>query len=157
MSRFENRWRRWDDAIREGKQPTEFLPQISDDSLVELLAGGDIRARRYEMDIVATEILNRLRRTREGLHQAAIAATVGIDNVDRAAHRALNAVKRSESAILDHLAERNDVVANEPEAAGAAVSAAQETAEKVTHAVEAKEKIVALHETVKRNARHHEP
>ena len=94
--RFARQWERWDEAVRSREDAGPYLAAAKDEELVELLAGESDRDRKYERDIVATEIANRLARRNRGLPQ-------GAEDVLRSAEAAYKAAAEGQKAI--HTAE----------------------------------------------------
>ena len=124
MRRFEARWQRWDEDVRNGVSPPELLARLSDETMLELLASGGGAERRYERNVLATEILNRLRRLRRDLAEATAEAVGAIGETVDSAHDAARAAQRSERSIVRHFDVRGDEeVADERGAARAATGA----------------------------------
>lgn len=94
--RFGELWRKWDASVQERADIPGFLERATDEDLVELLAGASAVDRKYERDIVATEIVNRLGRRHRDLPAAA-------DQVLRSAEIAYEAAAEGQRAI--HTAE----------------------------------------------------
>lgn len=65
-NRFERSWEEWDERIGDGAQPREMLADLSSEKIMQLLAGAGSE-RRYERDILATEVMNRLVRARHNV------------------------------------------------------------------------------------------
>lgn len=89
-------WTKWDQSVTSGRTPADFLGDISDESLIQLLLTCPT-GKAHERDIVATETFNRMLRTRERLKE--VDRTVG-----EAAARLTEAVERAEPAV--HATER---------------------------------------------------
>lgn len=70
MKRFEALWAAWDEGSARGCDPAARLPLLSDEEVVELLAGAP-ESRRNERNLLATEALNRMTRTRRALVEVA--------------------------------------------------------------------------------------
>lgn len=94
--RFASRWTKWDGSLERGEDPNAVLAAAKDEDLLELLAGSSDKDRKYERDIVAVEIQNRLSRRNRLLPTSA-------DDVLRAAIVAYEASAKSQRAI--HTAE----------------------------------------------------
>jgi hypothetical protein len=94
--RFADRWREWDSRVHERADATAFLKTATDETLIELLAGNSDRDRKYERDIIATEIQNRLAKR-------ATDHPEGADEVFRAAYAAYEEAARGQRAM--HTAE----------------------------------------------------
>lgn len=94
--RFASRWDEWDARVRNNAQANAFLRTAKDEDLLELLAGGSTKDRKYERDIVTTEIQNRLA-SRNRDHP------LGADEVLDAARVAYEAAASGQKAI--HTAE----------------------------------------------------
>lgn len=94
--RFALSWVRWDQRVQQGQEPTVFLKSAKDEELIELLAGDSGTDRKYERDIVAVEIQNRLAQRNRSL-------PLGADEVLKAAYIAYEAAAKSQRAI--HAAE----------------------------------------------------
>lgn len=80
--RFAVGWTAWDRAIADGRTPDSFLPEISDDELIELLGSGG-ESRTYEHDLLTIELQNRLLRARRDL-ASITEAIVGVNDRIRA-------------------------------------------------------------------------
>lgn len=113
MRRFEGRWRMWDDIIRRGERPADFLPRLSDESVVELLASGDPAERRFELNLLATELLNRLSRARRLLHEADALADKYLGAAMEQADVAAQIVHEATDAMKAHLAVQQDPIDHE--------------------------------------------
>lgn len=94
--RFAQRWVRWDARVHDPEQASRFLRSAKDEELLELLAGDSSKDRKYERDIVTTEIQNRLA-TRNREHPE------GAEGVLRAAQVAYEEAAKGQRAI--HTAE----------------------------------------------------
>lgn len=96
IDRFSARWTEWDARLRGGQAAETFVKAAKDEELLELLAGNSPRDRKYERDVVAVEIQNRLaQRAREHPESA--------EAVFRAAYHAYEAAAQGQKAI--HTAE----------------------------------------------------
>ena len=94
--RFAQRWETWDARVHGREEAAAFLKSAKDEELLELLAGCSDKDRKYERDVVTTEIQNRLaRRAKE--HPE------GAEQVFRAAYAAYEAAAKGQKAI--HTAE----------------------------------------------------
>lgn len=82
MKRFEALWAAWDEGVSRGRDPATHLPLLSDEDLVELLAGAP-ESRRAERNIFATETLNRLNRARRALVAAALSVSDDMESILR--------------------------------------------------------------------------
>ncbi len=60
--RFDRGWDSWDGSVRAGKTHREILGTTSDPDLVSLLASTRGHFRSVDRNVVATELLNRIRR-----------------------------------------------------------------------------------------------
>lgn len=120
VNRYHVRWRRWDAAVASGERPADFIPRLNDEALVQLLACGDPASRRYELDVLCTEILNRLRRMREALGDVAQAAEHSIGAALDEAEAASGAIDETVASIEAHISARSDAIGNEPETARSA-------------------------------------
>lgn len=94
--RFGRLWERWDGSVEDRSAIPGVLADARDEDLVELLAAGSAQDRKYERDVIATEVLNRLSRRRESLPVAAA-------EVLRSAEAAYDAAAEGQKAI--HTAE----------------------------------------------------
>lgn len=83
MSRvqFQALWESWDAARASGRSPDDVLYDISDDCLIELLAGAGSE-RAYEKDLIRTELRNRLARRDRNLREAAKHADTMVDRLE---------------------------------------------------------------------------
>lgn len=111
--RFGRLWERWDSRVRDRSDIPLYLTEAKDEDLIELLAASAPQERKYERDIIATEILNRMRRRTTSLPSAA-------SEVLRSAEAAYEAAAEGQKAI--HTAE-GILKATGEEALGAEVSA----------------------------------
>ncbi|HUR69976.1 MAG TPA: hypothetical protein VM370_12080 [Candidatus Thermoplasmatota archaeon] len=111
--RFAKLWERWDGDVGERSQIPAYLARATDEDLVELLAAASAKDRKYERDVIATEVLNRLHRRQNDLPAAAA-------EVLRSAHAAYEAATKGQRAI--HTAE-GILKAHGDEELGADVSA----------------------------------
>src|SRR5439155_5160695 len=123
------------------------------EDILELLAGGDIHRRRYEMDVLATEPMNRLRRLRERLASTTQATGEIIQAAKEGAALAVGAATDSEHAIVEHVQTRQDQVAHEPEAARVATEAAERVRDQLDDAGAAHETLRELDEETWKSSR----
>lgn len=139
-SRFGRLWATWDARIREGQSPQDILRSAKDEDLVEILAGESTRDRKYARDIIATEILNRMRVRSTTQH-------AGASDVEASARAAHEVAQDSQEAI--HLAE-GILKASGEFPLGAAVSASADASLQATEAAfdSAKVHAEALHRTL---------
>ena len=115
--RFAKLWVNWDATVQSRADIPDVLRSAKDEDLIELLAGASAQDRKYERDVVATEILNRLHRRHSDLPAAAA-------EVLRSAEAAYEAAAQGQQAI--HTAE--GILKAEGKAAlGAEVSASAYT------------------------------
>lgn len=147
VRRLEGQWRTWDSAVRNGEKPHDFLPRLSYERLVDLLASGDPTERRYELNIIATEMHNRVVRLRLFLRDVVEAADLHIDEALVMTDESAEAARRSEAAIKRHISVRQDQVEQEPAEAEQASAAAQKAKEAVEEAARAKASLQALDAT----------
>lgn len=94
--RFASRWDAWDEEVHDRGDAAPYLAAAKDEELLELLAGWSDKDRKYERDIIAVEIQNRLAERSRKLPG-------GADDVLRAAFVAYGAAASSQKAI--HAAE----------------------------------------------------
>lgn len=94
--RFAARWIEWDHKVHGREEATRFLADAKDEDLLELLAGASERDRKYERDIITTEIQNRLATRNKELPE-------GADEVQRAAALAHETAVAAQKAL--HTAE----------------------------------------------------
>lgn len=97
--RFAELWIRWDERVRTRADVPKFLAEAKDEDLIELLAGATARDRKYERDVVATEILNRLGRRHSDLPAAAERVLSSADAAYDAAARGQKAIHTAESIL----------------------------------------------------------
>ena len=112
--RFADKWLGWDARVHDREAAAAFLKAAADEDLLELLAGNSDKDRKYERDIIATEIQNRLAKR-------ATDHPDGANEVFRAAYLAYEAAARGQRAM--HTAESILKANGDPEL-GAAVSQA---------------------------------
>ncbi|MEA3201822.1 MAG: hypothetical protein QOE90_3250 [Thermoplasmata archaeon] len=74
FDRFAQRWDTWDAQVHDGEDVRTFLDAAKDEELLELLAAESPKKRKYERDIVMTELQNRM--TGRNLEQPQGAADV---------------------------------------------------------------------------------
>lgn len=94
--RFARRWEDWDDQVQDREGAVAFIRHAKDEELLELLAGDSDKDRKYERDVVMTELQNRLT-NRHVEHPQ------GADEVMLAAQQAYEAAAAGQRAI--HTAE----------------------------------------------------
>lgn len=94
--RFARRWLEWDEEVHDREEAGTYLRAAKDEQLLELLAGDSPTDRKYERDIVTTELQNRLV-SRHVTHPR------GADDVLVAAQEAYQAAADGQKAI--HTAE----------------------------------------------------
>ena len=94
--RFAKHWLEWDERVHDRDEARRYLRDAKDEDLLELLAGNSPKDRKYERDIVTTELQNRL----AGRHMA---HPRGADEVLVAAQQAYEAAAGGQKAI--HTAE----------------------------------------------------
>jgi hypothetical protein len=97
--RFAQLWDEWDGRLREGEDVVSFLEAAKDEELIELLAGESVRERKYERDIVATEILNRLHRRHTDFPAGAEAVLHNAQAAQRSAEAGQAAIHASEALL----------------------------------------------------------
>jgi hypothetical protein len=112
-ARFGKLWTEWDARVDAGETPADILRNAKDEDLVEVLGGESVKDRKYARDIIATELLNRLR-FRSVEHPAAAKAA------ETSAKLAYEAARDGQEAI--HTAEAL-LKASGQEKLGASVSA----------------------------------
>jgi len=94
--RFAQHWLAWDERVHDRDEAAAYLRTAKDEDLLELLAGSSPKDRKYERDVVTTELQNRL----AGRHMA---HPRGADEVLVAAQQAYEAAAGGQKAI--HTAE----------------------------------------------------
>ena len=94
--RFAQRWEAWDARVQGGEDAVLILRSAKDEDLLELLAGCSEKDRKYERDVVTTEIQNRLARRAKDHPE-------GAEHVFHAAYAAYEAAAKGQKAI--HTAE----------------------------------------------------
>lgn len=124
-----------------GQPAHDVLRALDNQTILQLLASGDIATRRYELDLLATEMLNRLARLDARLREALGEVEPLIEEAESAAGQAERAATRSEGAITRHLDTRLDPLADEREAAQEATAAAQDTRAAIERLHEPRERI----------------
>lgn len=97
--RFGSLWLRWDGAVKDRSQIPAFLTEASDEDLIELLAGAPTGDRKYECDVVATEILNRLHRRNRDLPTVAEKVLRSAEVAYEAATEGQRAIHKAESIL----------------------------------------------------------
>lgn len=98
-ARFGKHWVAWDARIAKGEPPKEFLRDAKDEDLLELLGGESSKDRKYERDIIVTELLNRLRTRSTQQPAAASAAVESAQNAHEAAQEGQEAIHRAEGIL----------------------------------------------------------
>src|SRR5581483_8738951 len=72
MRRFERLWSAWDEKLASGASPASLLASLTDEDVIELLAGApDTERQRVIRNVLATEALNRVSRGRAAIAQMA--------------------------------------------------------------------------------------
>lgn len=99
--RFGKLWDAWDARVRNGEQPTAILREAKDEDLVELLGAESFGDREYARDIIATELLNRLRSRSTSQAAAANAVTSSAQNAHEAAIEGQEAIHRAEGILKE--------------------------------------------------------
>lgn len=102
--RFGRLWSRWDARLAKGESPQDILRDAKDEDLVEILAGESKADRKYARDVIATELLNRLRARSRRQPAAAAAAEESARSAHKAAQEGQEAIHRAEG-ILKHSGE----------------------------------------------------
>lgn len=97
--RFASLWARWDAAVHDRSEIPAFLSDASDEDLIELLAGAPRGDRKYECDVVATEILNRLHRRHRDLPTVAHEVLRSAELAYEAATEGQRAIHKAESIL----------------------------------------------------------
>lgn len=97
--RFAELWVEWDERVRTIKDVPAYLAEAKDEDLIELLAGATGRERKYERDVVATEIMNRLGRRHNDLPAAAAQVLSSAEAAYDAAARGQKAIHTAESIL----------------------------------------------------------
>lgn len=126
--RFGRHWAKWDAARAAGRQPHEFLGEISDESLAELLASAGVE-RRYEKDVIAVELQNRLRRRKARVADAVeetMELHATLDEVVQSTHEAVADTARHVDALVKGEAEPSDAMAKRAEDALEGIAATRE-------------------------------
>lgn len=100
-SRFGRLWASWDERIAQGEPPGEILRDAKDEDLIEILAGESGEDRKYARDVIATELLNRLRTRSTQQPAAATAAADSAQSAHKTAQESQEAIHRAEG-ILKH-------------------------------------------------------
>lgn len=100
-ARFGKLWEEWDDRIESGEAPAVILRDAKDEDLVELLGGESLQDRKYVRDVIATELLNRLRARSTHPPAAASVATRSAQDAHEEAQKGQEAIHRAEG-ILKH-------------------------------------------------------
>ncbi|GEM_PF-4606927 len=152
MLRSEIRWRRWDAAMAAGERPADFLPHLSDDDLIQLLATSDGSHRRFDCSLIATELHNRLSRLRAALGEVAQAADHHIDAAISEGEEATEAIHRTVDSVTSHVRARQDAIADEPETAQAAGAATRRVREALGEVDETKERLLTLADAAREGA-----
>lgn len=89
--RFAKLWETWD-THQGPDEVLRFLQDAKDEELIELLAGESARNRKYERDVIATQILNRLHKRHNDF-------PAGAQSVLRSAEAAQLAAESGQAAI----------------------------------------------------------
>lgn len=98
-NRFAKLWEAWDTRIGAGESRQAFLVAAKDEELIELLAGESARDRRIERDVIATEILNRMRRRNTSFPTGAEATVAAAQGAQLAAEAGQAAIHASEALL----------------------------------------------------------
>lgn len=97
--RFARLWERWDRGVRDRSDVPGFLASAKDEDLIELLAATSPQERKYERDVVATEILNRLRKRTNDLPTAAEQVLLSAEAAYQAAVEGQKAIHTAEGLL----------------------------------------------------------
>lgn len=99
-------WEKWDEAVRRGGRPLDLLRGLADEQLVDLLAGAG-PGRRYELDLIKTELRNRMHRARVDVEEMAERAEAVVDRLHKAVEMARDEVHETELRVAGHMAEEH--------------------------------------------------
>lgn len=139
-ARFSRLWTEWDERIASGATPDEILRDAKDEDLIEVLAGESSVDRQYARDIIATELLNRVRGRSTKQPAAATAAADSAQTAHETTQEAQEAIHRAEG-ILKHSgqwelgASVSASAYRSLDATQAAFAAAQDSAESLQHSL----------------------
>lgn len=97
--RFARMWTEWDEKAGDRKDVPHYLRGAKDEDLVELLASSSQKDRKYERDVIATEILNRLHRRHRDLPSAADAVLESAEAAYHAASAGQQAIHTAEGIL----------------------------------------------------------
>ena len=100
-ARFGRLWKEWDASIARGESPQNILREAKDEDLIEILAGESDVDRRYARDVIATELLNRVRGRSTNQPAAATAAADSAQAAHKTTQQGQEAIHRAEG-ILKH-------------------------------------------------------
>jgi len=96
--RFAKLWETWD-AHQGPHEILRFLQDAKDEELIELLAGESARNRKYERDVIATQILNRLHKRHTDLPAGAQSVLRSAEAAELAAESGQAAIHASEALL----------------------------------------------------------
>lgn len=97
--RFATRWVDWDAQVHDRKDALRFLRDAKDEELLELLAGGSSTERKYERDVVMTELQNRLTGRNLDHPQGATEVMVAAEMAYEAAAQGQKAIHTAEAIL----------------------------------------------------------
>lgn len=98
-ARFARLWDTWDARRAAGERAADILRAAKDEELVEILAGESTENRKYERDIIATELLNRLSSRFREQPVSADAAADSAQSSHKAAEEGQEAIHRAEGIL----------------------------------------------------------
>lgn len=118
MKRYERLWNTWDEEIHRGTTPKDFLETLTDEQLVGMLSTArDIgqSTRRYERNLILTEALNRMVRTRRSRAALARGAAEFARDVRQQADHSAALVHQTEGVVEMLAGDEEDRTAEEVE------------------------------------------
>ncbi|HVM46108.1 MAG TPA: hypothetical protein VM582_09255 [Candidatus Thermoplasmatota archaeon] len=148
-------WERWDARTSE-EAASDRLPFLSDEDLIELLASGEPRARRYELSLIATELANRLVRFRRLVDAASDEARDAVDEALHESERAHDRAETTAKSVQHHIEVRRDQIEDEPSSSRQAAQATRRTRDALEGVQHAEDLLARARGEVGRRARDRE-
>jgi hypothetical protein len=92
VKRFERLWVEWDASIQAGIPAEDLLKELSDETLLELLAAAE-GSRRFERDLLLSATKNRLIRQKRAILRSEAQAASALEQAETLVHRASDATQ----------------------------------------------------------------
>lgn len=128
MKRYERLWTDWDRSIQSGKSAEEVIEELSDETILELLAGASAE-RRFERNLLLTTAQNRMVSQKRAILRSEETTAAAVAEAEASMKRAAEATQD----VRDHLERlgESESARRAEEEADAAVEAATRAADAV--------------------------